>query len=85
MENILTVEKIIENYSGTLPSMHTVMWSLFAVILFYTAVHAVIFVYHWHKYNIAPGPFLKLTYLVYFSGIGVFTSVMFLSLIAILT
>jgi|GEM_PF-4405414 len=85
MEGVISVEKIFENLTSVLPPLHTVLWGLFALILFYTALHAIIFVYHWHKYNIAPGPFLSLTYIMYFSGIAAFLLVMLLSLLAILS
>ena len=85
MAELVTIEDIVNHFSELLPSLHSVLWGLFALILFYTAIHAIVFVYHWSKYNIAPGPFLQMTYLVYFSGIGVFAGIMFLALIAILT
>ena len=89
MEETYTFNMFVENYKevfgDTLPSLHTLLWSIFLLMLFYAVIHIAIFVYHWSKYNIAPGPFLRLTYIIYFSGIAFFSVIMFLSLIAILT
>ena len=84
MSNPVNMGEIFGNVSGLFPNLDSILWGLVAVILSYTVIHAVIFVYHWHKYNIAPGPFLQMTYIVYFSGIGVFSLSILLSLVAIL-
>lgn len=75
----------IDALVGYLPPASTVVWLLFFVILLYTAIHAGVFVYHWHTYNIAPGRFLTLTYTVYFAGILVFLGLLFLSALALIT
>ncbi len=84
MENPVTFEEFSANITNILPSTDLLLWSLFGVIALYTAIHALVFLYHFHKYNIAPGPFLQLTYVIYLSGITFFLGVMFLSLLVIL-
>jgi hypothetical protein len=73
----------LDSLVHSLPEAGTLVWLVFLVILLYTALHAGIFVYHWHKFNIAPPKFIKITYVVYFAGIGVFLLGLFLSTIAI--
>ncbi len=62
----------------------TIFLSIFLLALTLTAVHAVVFVYHWGKYNIAHVGFVSATFITYFAGIIFFISVMFVSLFNIL-
>ena len=83
METPYSFESLSETYAEILPNGDTLMWSLFGLIFLYALIHGIVFWYHWHKYNIAPGPFQKKTYLVYYSGSGFFLIVLFFSTLAI--
>ncbi len=82
-EQKLDLNTLTEPLVSAIPHASTFLWALFTLIALYTVVHAIVFVYHWHKYNIAPGPFLRRTYIVYFSGIFVFLILLLISVFAI--
>lgn len=81
MENPTTLP--FDAVMQALPSAATFVWAIFLILAAYTLLHASIFVYHWHAYNIAPRRFLRLTYILYFAGIAFFLFVLFLSAIEI--
>ena len=68
---------------GSLPTISTIVWILFFAVALYTTVHVGVFAYHWYAYNIAPKRFFRLTALVYFVGVLILLSTLFISTIAI--
>lgn len=72
-------------FSAFLPSTTTLVWLVFFVVTFYTVIHAGVFAYHWYAYNISPSKFLKLTNIIYFTGVIVFLATLFLSTVSIVS
>ena len=68
---------------ANLPGIPELIWGLFLLMLLYALIHAAVFVYHWHNYNIASKKFLSTTYIVYFSGLAFFLFGFLISTIAL--
>lgn len=75
--------ELFDGILAQLPAGGTLLWLFFAAIAIYTAVHATVFWYHWHTYNISPAPFKAWTYILYGSGIAVFLTIIFFSIVSI--
>lgn len=84
-QRLPVIKDIFDFSTIELPSLEVLLWGFFMLIALYAIAHAAVFVYHWGNYNIAPGPFLRRTYLIYFSGLGIFLFLLFLSTVAILS
>ena len=85
MEGLTLPDPEFVPYDVVVANASALMLVLLGVIVLYTTVHAAIFSYHWHKYNIAPGPFLRRTYIIYFGGILLFLAAILLSAFAVIT